>query len=82
MSKLTKKQDKAVRSIVITYPAWRNARDECKAHNGAFVTETKLNSLRVWARMLKADQIALGVELVPVELLDANQANKLDAEVG
>lgn len=71
MATLTKKQKKAVQSIIVSYPAWYEYRQ------AALVNIANLDNLRamkLWAKILDEDQKALGVETVNSELLEANIA--------
>lgn len=77
MPTLSKKQVKAVKSIVVSYQAWEDAYSDYKA---AQTVRTE-NSLKVWAKILLTDQETLGVEVVPKESLDANTQGWLYAYI-
>lgn len=87
MAKLSKKQIAAVKAIAVNYWAWSEARDKAiNNQDGWFRNKESINSLRVWARMLKENQEVLGVDVVSVDLLDANVEGYLysyiDSETG
>lgn len=69
MAILTKKQKKAVESIVVSYPAWKEHRENVINNNSNL---NSLNSMKVWARILEKDQEALGMEIVSNHVLQAN----------